>query len=94
MVVCYFNVEGVSVFPEKADSPLIVDPDTVLPPAIAFQSLEPVARWDPEVLNVSGPVKIQELSPGTPLNRAKLRHILVTEQLFCFCIAERPDHRS
>jgi hypothetical protein len=82
MVVCYFNVQGVSVFPEKADSPLIVNPDTVLPPAITLQSLEPVARRNPKVLNVSGPMKIQELSPGSPLYRAKFRHILVTKQLF------------
>jgi hypothetical protein len=30
--------------PPEADTPLIIDPDTVLARSIAFQRLEPVAR--------------------------------------------------
>jgi hypothetical protein len=66
MVVCYFNVIGVSAFPVKADSPLIVDPDTVLPLAVALQGLESVARRDFQVLKVLGLAKVQELSPCNP----------------------------
>jgi len=79
MVVCYFNIIGVSVFPEKADSPLIVDPDTVLPLAISLQGFETVARGDPEVLKVPGSVKIQELSTCNPFDRAKPRHVQIVE---------------
>jgi len=39
MIVNYFNVQRIAVFPAKADSPLIVDPYTVLSLAVAFQSV-------------------------------------------------------
>jgi len=54
MVVGYFNVTGVPGFPAKTDSPLIVDPDTVLSLAMALQGCKPVTRRDSEVLQVPG----------------------------------------
>ena len=92
MVVCYFNVIGVSVFPAKADSPLIVDPYAVLPLAIALQGFEPVARWDPEVFQLPGPMKVQKSSPGNPLDGAKPRHVTIIEQPLGVGIMEGPDH--
>jgi hypothetical protein len=68
MIVGYFNVIGIPVFPVKADSPLIVDPNTVLPLAIALEGLKSIARRDSEVLKVSGLVKVQELPPCNPLD--------------------------
>jgi hypothetical protein len=59
MVVRYFNAISVSIFPAKADPPLIVDPDTMLPLSIALQGFEPVAGRDQEVFQTTGPVKIQ-----------------------------------
>jgi hypothetical protein len=79
MVVCYFYVIGVTVFPVKADSPLIVDPDTVLTLAVAFKAFEPVARRDSEILKMPGPVKVQKLTPYSPLDRTKLRNVLIIE---------------
>lgn len=38
------------VGPHEADPPLVVDPDAVLTRSIAFEGLEPVPRWDAEVL--------------------------------------------
>ena len=94
MVVGYFNVIGVSAFPAKADSPLIVNPYTILTPAIAFQGLETVARGDPEVLKAPGPVKVQKLSPRDPFYLAKPRHVQIIEQCLGFGIAEGPDHST
>jgi hypothetical protein len=68
MIVGYFNVIGIPVFPVKADSPLIVDPHAVLPLAIALEDLKPIARRDSEVLKVPGLVKVQELPPCNPLD--------------------------
>jgi hypothetical protein len=42
MIVCYFNIKCVAIFPTEADSPLIIDPDAVLPPAISFEGLYPI----------------------------------------------------
>jgi hypothetical protein len=49
VVVSYFNICGITVIPNEADSPLIVDPDTVLPFSIAFQHLQPIRRWYPQI---------------------------------------------
>jgi hypothetical protein len=43
MVVDDFDIAGSSVIPDKADAPLVVDPDRMLAVAIRPQSLQPVA---------------------------------------------------
>ena len=89
-----FHVIGISVFPMKADPPLIVDPDTMLPFAIALQGFEPVARRYSEVLKIPGPVKVQKFSTCCPFDRTKPRHILIIEQRPYFGIAKGPDHHQ
>jgi hypothetical protein len=71
MIVCYFNVMSVPVFPEKADPPLIVDPDAELTFAIGLQRFQPVARRNSEVIKAPGPVKIQEFPPCNPFYRSE-----------------------
>jgi hypothetical protein len=80
MVVCDFNIISVSAFPVKADSPLIVDPDTVLPLTVTLQGLKPVARRDSKVLKEPDLVEVKELSTCNPFNRAISRHIQVIEE--------------
>jgi hypothetical protein len=43
VVIGNFNIEGVSIGPAEADPVLIVDPDAVLPFAVAFQNFELMA---------------------------------------------------
>jgi hypothetical protein len=43
VVVHYLNIVRRTIHPPKADSPLTVDPDAVLPLAISRQSLQPIA---------------------------------------------------
>ena len=50
MVVNDLNPFWTSVAPPKADSPLIVDSDTVLARTITAQTLEPIARRNPKIL--------------------------------------------
>jgi len=40
MVVHDFNVQGVAIHPDEADSPLIVDPDAVLSYSVSLQRFE------------------------------------------------------
>ena len=89
MIVGYFNVIGVPVFPVEADSPLIVDPDTVLTPAFTLEGLKPVARRDSKVLKTPGLVKIQELPSCNPLDGTKPGHVQIIEQLSLFLRHER-----
>ena len=52
--------------PLKADSPLIVDTDAVLAPAIALQRLEAVSRKDREIFQRGRRVELVELQLGLP----------------------------
>ena len=58
MIVFYFNIISVSNFPAKAEPPLIIDPDTILPLPITPQGFEAVAGRDQEVFQATGPMKV------------------------------------
>ena len=62
MVVNDLNPFWTSVAPPKADSPLIVDSDTVLPRTITAQTLEPVARRNPKILQTTRSVDLTQLA--------------------------------
>jgi hypothetical protein len=49
MVIDDLDHLSATVPPDKADAPLIVDPDAVLSSAIASQDFEPVAGWGAEI---------------------------------------------
>ncbi len=44
MIVDYFHVPSIAVVPTKADALLIVDPNTILPGAIASEFFQPIVR--------------------------------------------------
>jgi len=52
MVVSYFNFVGVPALPNKTDTPLVVDSDTKLAFAVAFEPLQPVGGRDSEIIEV------------------------------------------
>jgi len=54
VVVHDFNLVRVPVTPGKADPPAVVDPNAVLPGAVALQSFEPVAANGPQVRETGG----------------------------------------
>jgi len=57
VVVGDLDVEGVSFTPDEADSPLVVDPDAVLPFAIPLQLFQPIPGRHSEVLERTRAVK-------------------------------------
>jgi hypothetical protein len=50
MVINDLHVVDISLSPGEANPPLVIDPDTMLFLAVAFQSLKPVAWRDLQVL--------------------------------------------
>ena len=70
MVVNDLNPFWTSVAPPKADSPLIVDSDTVLPRTITAQTLKPIARRDPEILQTTRSVNLTQLAQRNTCNPA------------------------
>lgn len=49
MVIDDFNVIGIPVLPAKADTPPIIDADTVLSRAFPFKRFESIRRWNSQI---------------------------------------------
>ena len=62
MVVNDLNPFWTSVAPPKADTPLIIDSDTVLPRTITAQTLKLVARRNPKILQTTRSVNLTQLA--------------------------------
>ena len=50
MIIHDFYVIGISVSPNKADSPLVIDTDAVLAPAVAFQGFQMIVGRYAQIL--------------------------------------------
>jgi hypothetical protein len=66
--------------PPKTHSPLIIDSDTVLPFAIAFERFESVAWRCHEVFKPAGLMKIKQLAASCALDGTKPGYQLVIEE--------------
>ena len=96
MVVHDFNIQrgtaDRSLLPAKADSPLIVDTDTVLPFAIALERLKMITRRNPQIGNGTRLIEVKQLAPRYPLDRPKAWHHTIMEQGFGVAASKRFDH--
>ena len=57
MVIRYFNLERIAVFPYKTNSELIIDAYAELPLTFGLQSLQAVPRWNAKIVQSSGRVQ-------------------------------------
>ena len=95
MVVNDFNPFWTSVAPPEADTPLIVDSDTVLARTITAQTLEPVARRNPEILQTARSVNLTQLAQYNAHDaRIEGRNRLPRRQPLGLAIPERLDHAN
>jgi len=62
VVVDDLDILGSSVGPSEADSPLLVDPDTVGAGAIALELLQPVSRRHSEIIERLRGVEDEQLA--------------------------------
>lgn len=68
MVVNDFDIMGCIVLPDKANAPLVIDPDTVLTGTVAPEQLQPVARRYPQIIEPCRHLQLLELSQRRPLD--------------------------
>jgi hypothetical protein len=93
VVIHDFDVVGVTTSPSEADPPLVVDPDAVLALPITPQQLQPVARWDPQVVQPVSSVQHPELPQGHSLYvNPEASGRVSREQPLGVPIAEALDH--
>jgi hypothetical protein len=68
VVVRDLDVVCIPRLPAETDAPLVVDPDTVLPGAVAHEFLQAVARWHTQVREINGGIELAELAERDALN--------------------------
>ena len=71
MVINDFNIVGIAALPSKANSPLFIDADTVLPLPFAFQLLKMVCRRDAQCFEDGCGMNDFKLYSGNSLNRLR-----------------------
>ena len=69
MIVTDLHLAGISSSPTKAEPPLVVDPDGMLPGEITLQRLEAVAWRYPKVREVSRGIQLDQLAERDPCDR-------------------------
>ena len=68
MVIHEFCVKSVSIPPDKADAPLSVHADAVLPQPVAFQFFQSVGRGHSQILQLKGVMDHLQLPLRCPQN--------------------------
>jgi hypothetical protein len=94
VVVHDLDVVGISVTPYKTKTPLVVDPDTVLPLPLAAQGFQTVSRRRCQIAQIRGAVQLAKLSASDPFHSSKAATRLPAVKSPGFRATERPDHPS
>jgi len=68
MVIGYFDIAGVPLFPLETDAPLIVDSDAILTLAVSFERFKPVRRRHPQVFDSLSVIKHLQFAKSLSLN--------------------------
>ena len=93
MIVNYFNIPGVSGVPPKTYSPLLIDPNAVLPPSLALERFQLVIRRHPQFFQFGCGIQHPQLTHCRFLNRlGELPRRLPMEQFPCLFAFERFNH--
>jgi hypothetical protein len=88
------DLDGFSTCPRplEADTPLIVDANTVLTESLAFQHFESIAWRNLEIRESGSNLQLAELSPSCGLNVYKPSDALAPGKGLGVRAPERPDH--
>jgi len=93
VIVDNLDIVSVAIAPAKADTPLIVDPDTPLPGSIADQLFQSVRRRYPQILEARRCFQHSKFSERNPLNvRRETTRPLQVEELLGLTVSPTADH--
>lgn len=93
MIVDDLHVIGISVKPNKTQSPLIVYPDTVLPFPVATQCFQAISGWRRQIAQFRSTIQLAKLTARNGLNRPKPSTALAVVKPFALRISERLNHQ-
>jgi len=92
VIIDDLNVVGVSVKPNKAETPLIVDSYAMLSLPIAAQSFQTIPWRRYQVTEFGGAIQLTKLAARDGLNCPKAPATLSTMKPPGLGASERPDH--
>lgn len=85
MVISNLHIEGIPILPPKADTPLFVDTNTMLPRAITRQLFQVVGWWYSQILQTPCRIQDFQLYPGSPLDIVgQSWRMMSLKKPFCF----------
>jgi len=94
VIVHDFDLVGVSISPDEADAPLVVDANAVLPRSIVLQCLEPVPRRNPQGIKSRRGVQLRQLAPCHGMQSGwQPAHNLPGKNPGCILVREGLDHK-
>jgi hypothetical protein len=94
VIVHDFHVVSVTLSPHEAETPLLVDPNAVLPLSAAMQCFQAIAGRSCQIAQFGGAVQLPEFSPCDALDSLKAAARLPTLKSPSFSATERLDHDS
>ena len=68
MIVYYLDFIDVALFPHKADSPALIDSDTILAMAISLERFQAVSRRNAQIIEGSRLVEHAQFAQGGSVN--------------------------
>ena len=92
VIVHNLNFVSVALSPHEAETPLLVNPNAMLPLSVAMQCFQAIAGRSSQVAQFGGAVQLPKLSPGDALDSLKAAARLPTVKSPGFGAAERLDH--
>jgi hypothetical protein len=92
VIVHDLNFVSIPLTPNEAQTPLVVNSDTVLSLALAAQGFQAVSRRRCQVTQFRGAVQLPELAPRDALDSLKAAARLPAMKSLGFRAAERLDH--
>jgi len=93
MIVHDFNIIGISCFPHKAKTPLVIDSHRMLTAAISMQLLESVARRSVEIAQFRRTIQLTEFSASNVLDGLKSPAGLAFVKQLSLSTTKRLDHK-
>jgi hypothetical protein len=84
VVVDNFHMISIPVPPHEANSPLIIDPNTMLPFSVAMQCFQAVTGRRCQVAKLCGNVELSQFSLRGPLEALELLYVLSRVKLPSF----------
>ena len=94
MVVNNLDFVGMPSAPNKANAPLIVDADAVLPPPIPFQAFEAVSRQRRKRSDIYNGIENIQFAKRRALDCLEPAHSFPVKEALGIRAAERLDHIS